>query len=134
MQDQKNLLIFYKNYYIIYIEKKEERKVIVMIDKIKINKCLKEKAKILTTKEIKEKIKTTRKTQLDMFYTFKNIKGIIIGEELINIFQNELKDRGVDYNGKDEEFLEMYYGLAEILAKDYEDFEKILKAIGEEII
>lgn len=105
-----------------------------MINKIKINKCLKEKAKILTTEEIKEKIKTTRKTQLDMFYTFKNIQGIIIGEEFINIFQNELKDRGVDYNGKDEEFLEIYYGLAEILAKDYEDFEKILKVIGEEII
>lgn len=105
-----------------------------MINKIKINKRLKEKAKILTTEEIKEKIKTTRKTQLDMFYTFKDIKGVIIGEELINVFQNELKDRGVDYNGKDEEFLKMYYGLAEILAKDYEDFEEKLKAIGEEII
>lgn len=105
-----------------------------MVDKIKINKCLKEKAKILTTEEIKEKIKNTRKTQLDMLWTFKNIQGIIIGEEFINIFQNELKDRGVDYNGKNEEFLEIYYGLAEILAKDYEDFEKILKVIGEKIV
>lgn len=105
-----------------------------MVDKIKINKCLKEKAKILTTEEIKEKIKNTRKTQLDMLWTFKNIQGIIIGEEFIDIFQNELKDRGVDYNGKNEEFLEIYYGLAEILAKDYEDFEKILKVIGEKIV
>ena len=103
------------------------------MDKEKIYKCLIEKVKTLTIDELKEKIKTTRQTQLEMFYTFKNVKGVITGERYINIFQNELKARGVEYDGKDKMFLEIYYGLAEMLAKDYEDFEKILKVIREEI-
>ena len=103
------------------------------MDKEKIYKCLKEKVKTWTIEEIKEKIAITRQTQLEMFNTFQNVKGVITGERYINIFQSELKARGVEYDGKDKMFLEVYYGLAEILAKDYEDFEKMLKIIGEEI-
>ena len=103
------------------------------MDKEKIYKSLIEKVKTLTIEEIKEKIAITRQTQLEMFNTFQNVKGVITGERYINIFQNELKDRGVEYDGKDKMFLEVYYGLAELLAEDYEDFEKMLKIIGEEI-
>ena len=101
-------------------------------DKMKINEALKEKVKTLTINELEEKIRITRETQLNML-KFQNIKAVKRGEDYVKIFQDELKKRNIEYNGKDKDFLEVYYGLAEIIAEDYEQFEEMIKIIEEEI-
>ena len=101
--------------------------------KEKIYQALRKKAKEMTTDELKEKVKITRQTHLDMLYTFQDSKIIAIGEEMLEIFQEELKTRKVIYNGKDDKFLEIYYGLAAAIANNDEDFKNILRIIKEDI-
>lgn len=104
------------------------------MDKLKLKEAMIKKAKTWTNEELIEKIDIVRKTQLDMLLTFQgkdDHKGVKIGEEQLEIFINELKNRDVDYDGKTEDFLKTYYELASTIAKDYNEFNKILEIIRE---
>lgn len=103
------------------------------MDKVKLREELTREAENLPSTEIMEKIDTTRQTQLDMLFTFGSVEFVSIGEEIINNYQETLKERNEEYTGKSEEFLDKYYALAETMAEDYNQFQELLGAIGEKV-